>query len=69
MAELHIIGTILGASEFHSSSLCCKWAAVAGNDWNLIEGDSRGQTQVDMPQVCVSTSPIAKILVLNLLLF
>ena len=31
MAEVHLIGQILGASEFPESSLYCKWSVTAGN--------------------------------------
>ena len=51
MAELHIIGTLQGASGFPRSELCCKWAIVAGDDWKVIEGDTEGRTQVDLPSV------------------
>ncbi|KAJ3321936.1 B9 domain-containing protein 2 [Blyttiomyces sp. JEL0837] len=50
MAEVHVIGTILGASGFPKSELCTKWTFVAGDEWNLVEGDEAGQTQVDLPE-------------------
>ncbi|KXS17252.1 hypothetical protein M427DRAFT_133683 [Gonapodya prolifera JEL478] len=49
MAELHVVGAILGASGFPSSSLCCKWNFVAGSDWGIVEGSEPGQTHVDVP--------------------
>jgi B9 domain-containing protein 2 len=49
MAEVHLIGTILGASEFSASSLCCRYDIIAGDSWTLLEGNSSGQTHVDSP--------------------
>lgn len=49
MAEVHIIGQILGGSGFPESSLFCKWKVAMGGGWNIIEGDQEGQTQVDEP--------------------
>jgi B9 domain-containing protein 2 len=51
MAEVFIIGTILGASGFPRSSLCAKWGFTTGETWTLVEGDEAGQTQVDLPEV------------------
>ncbi|KAG5462099.1 MAG: hypothetical protein BJ554DRAFT_5606 [Olpidium bornovanus] len=51
MAEVHVIGTIRGASGFPSPNLCCRWSVVAGEEWQLLEGHESGQTQVDLPQV------------------
>lgn len=31
MAEVHIIGQILGASDFPENSLFCKWGIHTGN--------------------------------------
>ncbi|KAI8817954.1 b9 domain-containing protein 2-like protein [Fimicolochytrium jonesii] len=56
MAEVHIIGTLAGASGFPSSQLRCKWRIVAGDGWRLIEGDVEGSTQVDMPQASKFTA-------------
>ncbi|KAL1124534.1 hypothetical protein AAG570_001160 [Ranatra chinensis] len=49
MAELYIIGQIVGAKNFPHNSLFCKWAAHTGPGWKLIEGLKEGQTQVDNP--------------------
>ncbi|KAI8807210.1 b9 domain-containing protein 2-like protein [Cladochytrium replicatum] len=49
MAELFVNGSIVGASGFPSSELCCKWSILAGEGWTLVEGDSHGQTHVDIP--------------------
>ena len=49
MAEVHIIGTIIGASDFDEPTLCCKYTILSGDSWSLIEGTSSGQTHVDTP--------------------
>ncbi len=30
MAEVHVIGQIVGASEFQGTGLCCKWGIHTG---------------------------------------
>uniref|UniRef100_A0A3B3HXR8 B9 domain-containing protein 2 n=2 Tax=Oryzias latipes TaxID=8090 RepID=A0A3B3HXR8_ORYLA len=50
MAELHIIGQILGARGFPQNSLFCKWGVHTGGAWRLLSGLKEGQTQVDIPQ-------------------
>uniref|UniRef100_A0A3P9NLV3 B9 domain-containing protein 2 n=1 Tax=Poecilia reticulata TaxID=8081 RepID=A0A3P9NLV3_POERE len=50
MAELHIIGQIIGASGFPQNSLFCKWGVHTGGAWRLLSGIKEGQTQVDNPQ-------------------
>uniref|UniRef100_A0A3B3XL82 B9 domain-containing protein 2 n=1 Tax=Poecilia mexicana TaxID=48701 RepID=A0A3B3XL82_9TELE len=50
MAELHIIGQIIGASGFPQNSLFCKWGVHTGGAWRLLSGLKEGQTQVDNPQ-------------------
>ncbi|XP_063289300.1 B9 domain-containing protein 2 [Pelobates fuscus] len=50
MAELHIIGQIVGASGFPQNSLFCKWGIHTGGAWKLLSGAVEGQTQVDNPQ-------------------
>ncbi|KAJ3389980.1 B9 domain-containing protein 2 [Lobulomyces angularis] len=49
MAELHIVGTLIGASQFPASELCCKFSIITGEDWKLLEGFESAQTQVDIP--------------------
>ncbi|KAI9203705.1 B9 domain-containing protein 2-like protein [Polychytrium aggregatum] len=49
MAELHVVGEILGASGFPSPKLSCKWSLIAGEGWKVIEGVTSGQTHVDLP--------------------
>ncbi|XP_038623327.1 B9 domain-containing protein 2 [Tachyglossus aculeatus] len=51
MAELHVIGQILGASGFPQTSLFCKWGVHTGGAWKLLSGVREGQTQVDSPQI------------------
>ncbi|XP_039366912.1 transforming growth factor beta-1 proprotein-like isoform X2 [Mauremys reevesii] len=51
MAEVHLIGQIVGASGFPSSSLFCKWGIHTGGAWKLLSGLREGQTQVDHPQL------------------
>ncbi|XP_056395043.1 B9 domain-containing protein 2 isoform X2 [Hyla sarda] len=50
MAEVHIIGQIVGASSFPQHSLFCKWGVHTGGAWKLLSGTVEGQTQVDNPQ-------------------
>lgn len=45
-----MIGEIVGAEGFSASSLFCKWGAVAGSQWVLLEGDEQGQTHVDVAE-------------------
>ena len=51
MAEVHIIGELVGANGFPSGSLSCKWGLTLGSAWKVLEGLQEGQTQVDHPQV------------------
>mmetsp|Transcript_36972 Transcript_36972/g.82191 ORF Transcript_36972/g.82191 Transcript_36972/m.82191 type:complete len:177 (-) Transcript_36972:450-980(-) len=48
MAELHIVGQLVGGSGFPSQNLFCKWGIVAGRTWEMLEGLDQGQTQVDL---------------------
>ncbi|NXT22742.1 B9D2 protein, partial [Syrrhaptes paradoxus] len=50
MAELHVIGQIVGGSGFPQRRLFCKWGLQAGGAWKLLSGSGSGQTQVDDPQ-------------------
>ncbi|XP_026482285.1 B9 domain-containing protein 2 [Ctenocephalides felis] len=47
MAELFIIGQIVGASGFNQSTLSCKWHLEAGNAWKVVGGYSEGITKTD----------------------
>ena len=50
MAELHVIGEIVGGSGFSSRGLFCRWGAVSGRNWDLLEGIDQGQTHIDYPE-------------------
>uniref|UniRef100_A0A8I5Y6N1 B9 domain-containing protein 2 n=1 Tax=Rattus norvegicus TaxID=10116 RepID=A0A8I5Y6N1_RAT len=50
MAEVHVIGQIIGATGFSEGSLFCKWGIHTGAAWKLLSGVREGQTQVDTPQ-------------------
>ena len=47
MAELYVIGEIIGASGFTSKNLCCKYSVVYGENWKFHTGEATGQTQTD----------------------
>jgi hypothetical protein len=47
-AQAFFIGRIIGSSGFRNSTFC-RWWIVAGQQWNLENGESEGQTQVDAP--------------------
>ena len=51
MAEVHVIGELVGGSDFQSGNLFCKWGLSQGGGWRVLEGLTEGQTQVDHPQV------------------
>lgn len=51
MAEVHLIGELVGGSGFPSGDLFCKWGLSVGSAWKVLEGLQEGQTQVDHPQV------------------
>ena len=51
MAEVHLIGELVGGSGFPSGNLFCKWGLAVGNAWKVLEGLQEGQTQIDHPQV------------------
>ncbi|KAJ4462333.1 hypothetical protein PAPYR_13538 [Paratrimastix pyriformis] len=50
MAEVFLIGEIVGASGFPHTELCCKYSFEIERDWELREGIPKGQTQVDVPR-------------------
>lgn len=50
MAEVHLIGELVGGDGFCSTNLFCKWGLVVGSAWKVLEGQHEGQTQVDHPQ-------------------
>mmetsp|Transcript_28035 Transcript_28035/g.72120 ORF Transcript_28035/g.72120 Transcript_28035/m.72120 type:complete len:178 (+) Transcript_28035:349-882(+) len=47
MAEVHVVGQLLGASGFGEKTVFCKWGFAAGTSWELVEGLDDGQTQVN----------------------
>lgn len=49
MAELHILGQIVGASKFKRRNVFCKWGFHTGSNFEFLEGVTEGQTQVDVP--------------------
>jgi len=50
MAEVHIVGQIVGASGFQQRNLFCKWGVEVGQSWDRLEGADMGQTHVDHPE-------------------
>lgn len=56
MAELHIIGQITGAADFPFPNIFCKYALETGTNFRVLQGQTAGQTQCDMPLVCTSRS-------------
>lgn len=53
MAELHIIGEIIGAEGFSEQSLFAKWKLNAGSSWRPLEGFTEGQTQLSARKIRV----------------
>lgn len=51
MAECHVIGQLVGASDFPKKNLFCKWDTHFGSSWKLISGCKEAQTQIDSPQL------------------
>lgn len=61
MAEVHIIGQIVSASDFPQKSISCRWKLNFGPDWKAVEGLTSGLTQLDTPQlgeICYLCHPI-----------
>lgn len=50
MAEMHVIGQLIGASGFPDNRLFCKWGIHYNGGWKVLEGLTEGQTQIDNPQ-------------------
>lgn len=48
MAEVHLIGQIVEASQFEDKSLFAKWNINAGSCWKALEGFTEGQTQLSL---------------------
>lgn len=51
MAEVHILGQIVGGTGFTDHKLSCKWTLRHGGNWKVVEGQIEGQTQLDNPQL------------------
>lgn len=47
--ELHVIGEIVGATDYELPSLFCKFSFEAGTNFRLLQGLPTGQTHCDMP--------------------
>jgi hypothetical protein len=45
--EVHVIGQLVGASEFDSDNAFCQFDVKVGPSWTLLGGEVEGQTQVD----------------------
>jgi hypothetical protein len=52
MAEVHIVGQLVGASDFPLPNIFVKYSFEAGSNFRLLQGHTAGQTHCDMPQVC-----------------
>ena len=52
MAELHIVGEIVGAADYDLPSIFCKYSIEAGGNFRVLQGQPSGQTHCDMPPVC-----------------
>uniref|UniRef100_A0A0M3ID27 B9 domain-containing protein 2 n=1 Tax=Ascaris lumbricoides TaxID=6252 RepID=A0A0M3ID27_ASCLU len=50
MAEVHVIGQIESATAFPDCRLFCKWNLQIGGGWRVVEGETEGQTQTDLPE-------------------
>lgn len=46
MAEVHLIGQILGSSGFSDSSAFLKWRLQTNSNWSVLEGIREGQTHL-----------------------
>ena len=57
MAEVHLIGELVGASDFQEDSLFCKWSVVTGGSWKVLQGLREGQTHVDGPSYGDGSQP------------
>lgn len=36
MAEVHVIGEIIGGSQFHEKTICCRWKLQSGERQGLV---------------------------------
>ena len=51
MAELHVVGQVVGASDFPLPSIFVKYSFETGSNFRLLQGQTTGQTQCDQPLV------------------
>mmetsp|Transcript_6197 Transcript_6197/g.20329 ORF Transcript_6197/g.20329 Transcript_6197/m.20329 type:complete len:104 (+) Transcript_6197:33-344(+) len=60
MAELHVVGQVLGGSGFQLDNLFCKWFIETGSNFRLLQGLTGGQTHCDYPNVhiCLVHMPL-----------
>eukprot|EP00891_Asterochloris_glomerata_P006645 jgi/Astpho2/6645/fgenesh1_pm.00101_%23_16_t len=58
MAELHVVGEIVGASGFSSKDIFCKWGLAFGRAWEHLEGETSGQTQTATGRSPVWAHPV-----------
>ena len=49
MAELHIMGQLLGVNDVPLPHVFCKYSFEVGSNFRLLQGQTSGQTQCDMP--------------------
>lgn len=54
MAEVHVIGQIVGASGFTDQSLFAKWNLNTGSCWKALEGFTEGQTHLSIKSTLTS---------------
>ena len=48
-ADAYFIGRIKGSSGFNNGTFC-RWWIISGDQWKLIDGIDRGQTQTDISE-------------------
>eukprot|EP01083_Nonionella_stella_P040171 109176_1 len=48
--ELHVIGEFVGGTGFDFDNAFGRFQFVAGESWELVGGQDKGQTQVDYPK-------------------
>eukprot|EP00967_Tisochrysis_lutea_P064029 scaffold82792_cov33-Tisochrysis_lutea.AAC.1 len=58
MAELHLVGQLLGGGGFQLNNLFCKFTIEAGANFRLLQGLTTGQTHCDYPNVRAGPSGV-----------
>ena len=48
MADVYVIGQLVGADGFDRPNLLCTWEVITGAQWAHVEGHTKGQTHVLM---------------------